>query len=141
MKSGIPKAIIVGLVLASTLGMTVFASPVAALEGQKVRIDIKPYSCPNTINLKSNGEVPVAILDNKYFDVSTVDPSTVVFAGASATKWNWGDANGDGNDDLWFHFVTSDLDLDKDSKRGYLIGETYGGDPFWGVNRIKIVGA
>ena len=36
-----------------------------------VAIDIKPGSYPNSINLKSNGKVPVAILSSPTFDATT----------------------------------------------------------------------
>jgi hypothetical protein len=44
-------------------------------------IDIKPGSCPNPFNGKSQGSVPVAILGNAVFDVTTVDLDTVRLAG------------------------------------------------------------
>jgi len=53
----------------------------------EVDIDIKPGSDPNSINLKSKGVVPVAVLTTDGFDASTVDPETVGFL---ATK-NYGD--------------------------------------------------
>ena len=51
-----------------------------------VDIDIKPGSFPNSINTKSMGKVPVAILGTEDFDVMTVDPYTVLFGpdGAAA---------------------------------------------------------
>lgn len=42
-----------------------------------VFIDIKPGSCPNPLNLKSLGVLPVAVLGTKDFDVTTIDPSTI----------------------------------------------------------------
>ena len=55
---------------------------VQALE-REIAIDIKPGSFPNSINLGSNGVVPVAILSTDTFDASTVDPFTVTLAGAA----------------------------------------------------------
>lgn len=43
----------------------------------KVFVDIKPGSCPNPINSKSNGVLPVAILGTEEFDVTTIDPASV----------------------------------------------------------------
>jgi hypothetical protein len=45
----------------------------------KVRppIDIKPQSCPNPLNLKSKGVLPVAVLGTMIFDVITIDPATI----------------------------------------------------------------
>jgi hypothetical protein len=42
-----------------------------------VSIDIKPQSCPNPLNLKSKGVLPVAVLGTEDFDVITIDPATV----------------------------------------------------------------
>ena len=43
----------------------------------EVSIDIKPQSCPNPLNVKSRGVLPVAILGTALFDVTLVDPATV----------------------------------------------------------------
>lgn len=40
-------------------------------------IDIKPGSFPNSINLGSNGVVPVAIFGSVTFDVKQIDPNTI----------------------------------------------------------------
>jgi hypothetical protein len=40
-------------------------------------VDIKPGSCPNPLNLKSKGALPVSVLGTEEFDVTTVDPATV----------------------------------------------------------------
>jgi hypothetical protein len=55
-----------------------------------VDIDIKPWSWPNSINRKSKGVVPVAILGSETFDVMTVDPTTVTFGWTPAYPgWNY----------------------------------------------------
>jgi hypothetical protein len=41
----------------------------------QVAIDIKPGGFPNSVNPKSNGMIPVAILTTATFDATTVDPS------------------------------------------------------------------
>ena len=43
----------------------------------EVPVDIKPTSCPNPINTKSQGVLPVAILGTAEFDVTQVDPGSV----------------------------------------------------------------
>ena len=42
-----------------------------------VAVDIKPTSCPNPLNVKSKGVLPVAILGTEDFDVTTIDPETI----------------------------------------------------------------
>ena len=43
----------------------------------QVYVDIKPSSCPNPLNLKSKGVLPVAVLGTEDFDITTIDPSTI----------------------------------------------------------------
>ena len=53
-----------------------------AFEPAMVPLDIKPGSCPNPLNRKSRGVLPLAILGTETFDVSTVDLATVQLARA-----------------------------------------------------------
>lgn len=45
-----------------------------------VAIDIKPQSCPNPLNLKSRGVLPVAVLGSEYFDVNNIDVASIRLA-------------------------------------------------------------
>ena len=45
-----------------------------------VYVDIKPGSCPNPLNLKSKGVLPVAVLGTLDFDVTSIDPTTIRLA-------------------------------------------------------------
>jgi len=47
-----------------------------------VSLDIKPGSCPNPLNVKSKGVLPVAILGTEEFDVTTIDPASIRLVGA-----------------------------------------------------------
>ena len=40
-------------------------------------IDVKPGSCPNPLNVKEKGVLPVAILGTEDFDVTKIDPASV----------------------------------------------------------------
>ena len=42
-----------------------------------VSVDIKPGSCPNPLNLKSKGVLPVAVLGTEDLDITTIDPTTI----------------------------------------------------------------
>ena len=53
-----------------------------------VAVDIKPQSCPNPVNTKSQGVLPVAIVSDGSFDASQVNPATIELAGVSPTKWD-----------------------------------------------------
>lgn len=52
-----------------------------------VAIDIKPGSCPNPLNVKNQGVLPVAILGTPDFDVTQVDPATVKLEGVAPLRW------------------------------------------------------
>jgi N-acetylneuraminic acid mutarotase len=129
-----------------------------------VSIDIKPGDRANTINLKSNGVVPVAILGSATFDPMTVDPTTVTLAGAHVATRGRGapmtgqsDVNGDGYPDLLLYFRTQDLTAlqQMDSRlRGndgtavgtlplqveaVLYGTTYSGQRIRGSDTVRIV--
>ena len=45
-------------------------------------LDIKPGSCPNPLNRKSHGKLPVAIAGTAEFDVTQIDVDTLVLARA-----------------------------------------------------------
>ncbi|UCD03623.1 MAG: hypothetical protein JSW73_03725 [Candidatus Woesearchaeota archaeon] len=90
--------------------------------GLEVYVDIKPSSCPNPINPKGKGVIPVAILGTEDFDVTTIDPATVQLTlednGVSPLRWAYEDVgtpfegelcdchdlNGDGYLDLTLKF-------------------------------------
>lgn len=105
----------------------------------EVQIDIKPGSEQNSINLKSKGVVPVAVLTTDEFDAATLDPATVEFAGASPVKWKLQDVDDDGDDDMMFHFRTQELDLDQDSTEATLTAQINNGTMVSGTDEVRIV--
>jgi hypothetical protein len=121
-------------------------------------IDIKPGNEQNNINLKSNGVVPVAALTTDDFDAATIDPATAEFAGAAPKHWSLEDVDGDGDDDVIFHFRTQELNLDENSTEATLTAQlassplmsqmtsrsaaqTSGGTVVSGTDAVKIVAA
>jgi hypothetical protein len=89
-----------------------------------VYLDIKPGSWPNTLNLISNGVLPVAICGTEEFDVTTIDPATITithpdtYDEVAPLRWSYEDVatpftgevggghelTGDGFTDLVFYF-------------------------------------
>jgi len=54
-----------------------------------IDIDIKPGSDPNSINSKSMGLVPVAILSSANFDAPSVDVGTKIWTSPSCSSTQW----------------------------------------------------
>jgi hypothetical protein len=92
-------------------------------EPRPVKIDIRPNVCPNNLNLKSHGHVPVAVLGTADFDVTQIDLSSVRLMGVAPVSSSYADiatppgdgdcecstAGADGYPDLVLEFKTSDL--------------------------------
>jgi probable HAF family extracellular repeat protein len=109
-----------------------------------VTIDIKPGESPNSINPKSQGVIPVAILTTDTFDVTTVDPSTVLF-GATGTEAPpvqsaLEDVDGDGLTDMILHFNTQDTGIQCGDTSASLTGETFSEQAIQGSDSIQTVG-
>jgi hypothetical protein len=68
------------------------ASTEAEDEQRSVFVDIKPGSCPNAFNPTKKGVLPVAILGTFGFDVTTIDPASVMAAGdVPPVRWAYED--------------------------------------------------
>jgi hypothetical protein len=113
----------------------------------EVEIDIKPGSDPNSINLRSKGNVPVAIFSTPAFDATTIDPATVTLADAPVRAVGRKgerqaaaeDVNGDGLMDLLVHIDTQALVLAPGAVEAVLTGTTYDGTPIRGSDAVQIV--
>ncbi|MHC4638391.1 MAG: PKD domain-containing protein [Planctomycetota bacterium] len=67
----------------------------------EVAVDIKPADCPNPLNVKSKGVLPVAILGSADFDVYDIDVASIQLAGVDPNRSYYEDVAGpvsDSND-------------------------------------------
>jgi len=111
-----------------------------------VQIVIHPGSFPNasSINPKSKGVIPVAILSTATFDATTVDPASVKFgpdgAGETHGRGHNEDVNRDGRTDLVVHFRTQDTGIVCGITSVSLTGITFSGQAIKGSASIRTVG-
>jgi hypothetical protein len=57
----------------------------------EVAVDIKPANCPNPLNVKSKGVLPVAILGSVDFDVQDIDVASIRLAGIDPNRSGYED--------------------------------------------------
>jgi hypothetical protein len=117
-----------------------------------VDVDIKPESCPNPLNVGSTGVLPVAILGSEEFDVTEVEPgSIVVETGVVPLRWALEDVAGpgcsgpDGYLDLNLKFKTQEIVLvlgpvsDGEVRPLQLGGEMLDGTLIFGEDQVRII--
>lgn len=112
---------------------------------RSVSIDVKPGSAVNPINVQSKN-VPVAILTTDNFNALSINPASVVFAGAHIRVKNNGtlhfdavDVNGDGRLDILAHFDVVSLSVTSGPGTAELTGVTVGGLDIRGSDSILVV--
>ena len=122
----------------------------------EVPVDIKPMSWPNPLNVRSRGVLPVAILGTEDFDVTQIDPATILLEGKAPLRWALEDvgtaddplAGPDGFTDLSLKFKTQEIvaalgDInDGDVMVLHLTGnlkEEFGGTPIVGEDVVRII--
>lgn len=108
-----------------------------------IQIDIKPGSDPNSINLGSNGVIPVAILTEGSFDAASVNATTVLFGrtGSEAEPVHYAldDVDDDGDMDMIFHFRTQETGLEAEDTEAILTGQTIDGIEITDTDSVRIV--
>ena len=130
----------------------------------EVAIDIKPGSCPNPLNTKDKGVLPVAVLGSAEHDVSTIDVASIRLEDVAPIRSNYEDVSApvpDSNDececttegpdgylDLVLKFNTQDIIAslgevnDGDELQLNLTGalaEVLGGTPIEGQDCVLII--
>jgi hypothetical protein len=133
----------------------------------EVSVDVKPGACPNPLNVKSRGVIPVAIAGTKEFDASQIDPDSVLLEGVAPLRWSVEDVTTpyepfmgkeecsecategpDGRPDLTLKFKTQDIVValgevsDGDCRLLTLTGalkEEFGGVPMAGEDLVVVL--
>jgi hypothetical protein len=106
-------------------------------------VDIKPGSEPNSVNPRSKGVIPVAVLGSIDFDATQVDFSTVTFGPDGASPAHDGhveDVDADGLVDMMFHFRTQETGIVCGDTEATLMGVTFTGTSFSGYDTVNTVG-
>lgn len=110
----------------------------------EIEIDVKPGSDRNSVNPRSRGVIPVAILTTEDFDATAVDVLSVRFGPDDAMerhgRGHLQDADGDGDRDLMLHFSTQDTGIVCGDISVFLTGETVGGQAITGSDFVRTVG-
>ena len=106
-----------------------------------VEIDIKPGSYPNSINTRSKGVIPVALLGGPDLEVATVNTATLAFGpdGASPVHVAMEDVNNDGFMDLISHYRTKETGIAPEHTEAYLTGKFLDGRTFQGYDSVRTV--
>jgi hypothetical protein len=111
---------------------------------QAVSIDIKPGDVPNTLNRRSRGVIPIAILTTEQFDATSLDVTSLRFGATGgeigAVRAVFEDVDDDGDTDLVVFFHSTDTGIDCDTLFAYLSGATSIGVDIAGTDSVNIAG-
>lgn len=129
---------------AGTMDWTLFIEFTAPF--RIVDIDIKPGKMPNSVNRRSQGKIPVAILsESTFYAPSEMNLKSLTFGRigdeASLEKCNPAgeDVNADGLLDLVCHFRTPATGFQSGDTQGVLMGETIGGIKVKGADSVRVL--
>jgi hypothetical protein len=139
------------------LGHVVFCVEEIPCSG--IAIDIKPHSCPNPLNVKSKGVLPVAVLGTEDFDVYEIDVASIELEGVRPIRSDYEDVatpfdgelcdchelGADGFEDLTLKFEKQEIvsAIEPVSDREELVltltGELFDGTPIEGQDCVVII--
>lgn len=116
---------------------------------QTVQIDIRPSETETEINLQANGKLTVAIFSSAVFDATTVNPGSVILAGATVARvgkgdkylYDFVDVNGDGLTDMICHVYVDQIVVSPGASVETLVldAETFGGQKIRGEDTVRVL--
>lgn len=124
-----------------------------------IKIDIKPQSCPNPLNVKNKGVLPVAILGKEGFDVHDINVASIELEGVNPIRSSYEDVatpfegelcdchqlGADGYEDLTLKFENQGIVSaigsvsDREEVVLTLTGELSDGTPIQGQDCVVII--
>lgn len=108
-----------------------------------VAMDIKPDDVPNTLNPRSRGVVPIAILTTEKFDATSIDLTSLRFGvtgeEAAVLRAVFDDVDDDGDTDLLVFFRSRDTNIDCETLFTYISGVTTTGVSIAGTDSVAMV--
>ena len=130
------------IMLGATVVPVVYGNVIGGL------VDIKPGSFPNSINIRSMGLVPVAILGSPGFDVTQIDVTTLAFGPDGAApahdltnpetyNEHLQDVNDDGFLDLVSHYKQKETGIACDDTEAVITGTLLDGTPIEGTDSVN----
>ena len=127
-----------GLAAIDTADVVIEELPFVAVD-----IDVKPGTEVNPIQLKSKGNIPVAIMSTNIFDATSVIPNSVLFGPNKASivhkHAHEEDVDNDGRVDLIMHFRTRETGIICGDTTVSLSGMTFDGQEIRGVDNITVM--
>ncbi len=139
-----------------TLGFLAMATPPTGLAATAevaapecaFDVDFRPGSTADTLNLRSQGRVPVALFGSISLDAGDIEQDSLTLSGVPEDHAAFEDIDGDGILDLILHFRTQALVSSLESEYGdlrdgmvldvTLLGDLLDGTGCLGVDRIRI---
>jgi hypothetical protein len=127
------------------LDLAVVGSTQGPVDFIPVQIEIKPPSTPPvSINPRSEGDTPVAILGTATFQVSSIDASSLRLGPGgsipSPNQVHFEDVNGDGIIDLVAQFPTQKIGIRCNDTALFLTGKITSGAAIQGSEELQTVG-
>lgn len=128
-----------------TLDLAVVGTTQGPVNSILVQIVIKPPSTsPVSVNPRSEGVTPVAILGTPAFPVSSIDTASLRLgpggAAPAPNQIHFEDVNGDGIIDLLTQFPTQQIGIRCNDAALFLTGKTTGGTGIQGSEELQTVG-